>query len=234
MTATGPREATHGVRAIFFDAVGTLLFPDPPAAVVYSAIGREFGLDASPVEISHRFRAAFRAEEAADRVTGWSTGEAREEERWRRIVAACLPGVSDQEAAFRRLYVHFAQPTAWQIHPEAGAVLTALQDRGLVLGIASNFDTRLRQVLRGHPELVPVRERVVISSEVGARKPAAGFFAAVIAAAGCPAEHILFVGDDIENDHDGAAAARLVPLLIDVDQRHSSARRIRTLANLLD
>ena len=60
MTATGPREATHGVRAIFFDAVGTLLFPDPPAAVVYSAIGREFGLDASPVEISHRFRAAFR------------------------------------------------------------------------------------------------------------------------------------------------------------------------------
>jgi putative hydrolase of the HAD superfamily len=145
-----------------------------------------------------------------------------------------LRGASDAEAAFRRLYDHFAQPSAWSVHPEAGVVLAALSERGLVLGMASNFDTRLRQVLRGHPALAPIWKRVVISSEVGARKPAAAFFHAVISAAECPAERILFVGDDVMNDHDGAASAGLVPLLLDPDSRHSASRRIRRLADLLD
>ena len=32
-----------GVRAVFFDAVGTMIHPDPPAATVYARVGRRFG-----------------------------------------------------------------------------------------------------------------------------------------------------------------------------------------------
>src|SRR5262245_26831348 len=32
-----------GVRAVVFDAVGTLITPDPPAPAVYSAVGRRHG-----------------------------------------------------------------------------------------------------------------------------------------------------------------------------------------------
>ncbi len=76
MTKLGANVPHSGIRAVFFDAVGTLLFPDPPATTVYAAVGREFGLDADPAEIGQRFRDAFRTEELADRASGWLTGEA--------------------------------------------------------------------------------------------------------------------------------------------------------------
>jgi putative hydrolase of the HAD superfamily len=75
---------------------------------------------------------------------------------------------------------------------------------------------------------------VLISSEIGVRKPATAFFTAVISAGGCPPENILFVGDDVENDYDGAASAGLVSLLLDPEYRHPTRRRIRTVIDLLD
>ena len=33
-------KALHGVRAVVFDAVGTVILPEPPAAVVYAATGQ--------------------------------------------------------------------------------------------------------------------------------------------------------------------------------------------------
>ena len=214
-----------GIQAVFFDAVGTLLFPDPPASEVYAAIAREEGLSDTVMEIEQRFRVAFRAEEKVDRAGGWVTGEPREENRWRRIVQATLPKLADPDAGFRRLFAHFSRPSAWRVHPEAATVLLALQKRGVKLGIASNFDRRLDAVVGGLDALTPARELIVISSGVGFRKPAAEFFAAVVDAAGCPADAILFVGDDIENDHDGAASAGLAPIMLDTDGRHSPVQR---------
>src|SRR5206468_12322464 len=109
-----------GVRAVVFDAVGTLITPDPPAPVVYAEIGRKYGSRLDLDVITARFRAAFRAEEEIDRAAGWRTDESREERRWRSIVAATLGDVSDTEACFRELWQHFARPTAWQCDPSPG------------------------------------------------------------------------------------------------------------------
>ena len=78
-------EERESVRAVFFDAVGTVLVPDPPAPVVYAGVAARFGVRADAGDLRERFRAAFRAEEEADRRAGWSTSEAREEARWRAI-----------------------------------------------------------------------------------------------------------------------------------------------------
>jgi putative hydrolase of the HAD superfamily len=80
--------------------------------------------------------------------------------------------------------------------------------------LASNYDRRLRSVAAGLPELRPLGH-LVISSEVGWRKPAREFFDAVARAAGVPAGQVLFVGDDPVNDGEGARAAGLQALLID-------------------
>src|SRR5438270_293672 len=82
-----------------------------------------------------------------------------------------LPEVLDQEWCFRVLWEHFSRPESWRPHPDTGDVLTTLAARGLVLGIASNFDARLKTILAGIPELAPVRPRCVVSSLVGSRKP---------------------------------------------------------------
>src|SRR4051812_41464253 len=123
-----------GIRAVFFDAVGTLLFPEPSAPVVYAEVAGRHGLVVEPDEILRRFVAAFRAEEEADRMAGWVTDEERELARWRRIVAETLPGLPNSDAAFRELFEHFAKPSAWRVHPDAATVFRELQNRGLTLG----------------------------------------------------------------------------------------------------
>ena len=87
-------------------------------------------------------------------------------------------------------------------------MLRRLTQRGFVLGTASNYDSRLHRVIVGKSELSPI-QHVIISSEVGWRKPAAEFFAAVCRTVGFPADQILFVGDALINDVQGAQAAGL-------------------------
>lgn len=203
------------IRAVVFDAVGTLLIPHPPAVDVYAAVAREQGVDIAPGLIRDRFRTAFRREEEIDRTANWRTSEAREVERWQRIVAATLVEVGDTSRCFRELFRHFASPSAWTLAPDTAEVLHAAQRDGFVLGMGSNYDSRLCDVVSGFPALAPLRERVVISSQVGYRKPAREFFDEVIRVVGCDPSTILFVGDDLANDCVGAAAAGLRTVLID-------------------
>jgi putative hydrolase of the HAD superfamily len=221
-----------GVRAVAFDAVGTLITPDPPVQVVYEAVGRRHGSRRTGEEIHHRFRVAFRSEEDRDRAAGWRTDPAREVERWRRIVAAVLDDAADPEACFRELWNHFARPAAWRCLPDVGAALAALAQRGVAVGLASNFDSRLRAVAGGLPELATVGP-VVVSAEVGWRKPAAAFFAAAVRAFGRAAGDVLLVGDDFENDYLGATAAGLRAVLLDPAGRAGGdIARIAGLADL--
>jgi putative hydrolase of the HAD superfamily len=202
------------VCAIFFDAVGTLIFPDPPAGLVYADTGQRHGSRLALDEIEQRFRQAFRAEEDFDRLNDLHTDEEREVRRWRHIVGAVLDDVAEGVLVFRELFEHFSRSTAWRCAPDAGRVLAELARRGYRLGLASNYDRRLRSVVEGLPELRRL-EQLVISSEVGWRKPARGFFDAVVDAAGVPAGQVLFVGDDPVNDGEGARAAGLQALLLD-------------------
>ncbi len=61
----------------------------------------------------------------------------------------------------------------------------------------------------------PVIDSLVISSEVGYRKPHPLFFEAVCNHLGLPAHQVLCVGDDSENDVRGAIRAGLSGILID-------------------
>jgi putative hydrolase of the HAD superfamily len=201
------------VRAVFFDAVGTLIYPEPPAAEVYAAVGRRFGSSLSTEIIEVRFRNALQREEEADRANGLRTSEARERRRWRRIVAEVLSDV-EPEACFAELFAHFARPDSWRCDPQVEPVLRQLASRGLLLGMASNFDSRLRLIVAGRPELAPLRH-LVISSEVGWRKPAPAFFEAAARLAELPPTHILYVGDDRESDFEGARAAGMQSLWYD-------------------
>jgi putative hydrolase of the HAD superfamily len=92
-------------------------------------------------------------------------------------------------------------------------VLHALSAHGHVLGLASNFDRRLRPLVEALPPLRPIKH-VVISSEIGWRKPAANFYAEMCRQAGSPAQDILYVGDDFANDYEGARTAGLRAVLL--------------------
>ncbi|MGL4422532.1 MAG: HAD-IA family hydrolase [Gemmataceae bacterium] len=216
------------IRAVYFDAVGTLLFPTPGAPEMYAQVARELGHAVDEPEMRKRISQAFRVEEQIDSDSGWITTEDREIARWRRIVA---DSISPDPALFDRLYHHFADPSGWTVHPEAAAVFAELHARRMVVGLGSNYDSRLHSVLAGHPELATLLPRVVISSEVGIRKPGAGFFAAVCESAGGlrPAQ-IAFVGDDFENDYAGADAAGMFAVQLTAKPKPG----VRSIGRLLE
>jgi putative hydrolase of the HAD superfamily len=225
-------EIPSHIRAVFFDVVGTVLFPDPSASTIYSEIARRSGLNISEEEIRKKFVEAFNFQETIDRSAGWITSEERERERWRSIVVATVHGVADPEACFIQLFDHFAKPGSWRLAQDFKQVSEGLAERGMLVGLGSNYDCRLLSVLDGFPALAPLRERTVISSVVGYRKPAVDFFRTVIAQAACDPHEVLFVGDDLENDYLGAIAAGLEARLLDVHNRHNTPMRIQRLSEL--
>jgi putative hydrolase of the HAD superfamily len=221
------------IRAVAFDAVGTLIHPDPSAGEVYAAVAMRHGSRLTVNEIRTRFIAAFAEQEQLDQQHGLATSEERELQRWRTIVARVLNDVHDPTACFAELYDHFARPSSWRVEPGTAHLLTRMRDAGYALAIASNYDHRLHAVLAGIADLASI-ETVVISSEVGWRKPAPAFFAHLAASLRLPPNHVLYVGDDFANDFAGARQAGMSATLFDPHGRHPELahNRIGALAEL--
>lgn len=83
------------------------------------------------------------------------------------------------------------------LYPDARPCLAALRAQGLVVGLAGNQPADAKAQLRALD--LPVHA-IHTSAAWGAEKPGAAFFERMIAAAGHPAEQVLYVGDRLDND----------------------------------
>lgn len=201
------------IRCVAFDAVGTLIYPEPSVSQAYWQIGRRYGTTLTVDEVRTRFHTAFNDLAGGVR-NDYSTSEVEERNRWRQIVESVLPDVGNMDRCFEDLYNHFAMPSAWRCFPDVAVALEQLVASGVEVLVASNFDERLNGLCESIPELRPLRRRV-ISASIGWHKPSVNFYSQLVSVAGHSAEQILMVGDDRENDVTAARQAGLMALLID-------------------
>lgn len=222
------------IRCVAFDAVGTLIRPVPSAAEAYHRVARQQGSRLTADEIARRFQQAFRETERGDvdapDESRLATSEALERERWRSIVCRVIDDVADPGVCFDELFAHFASPESWRCFDDVTETLSMLQRIGIQVVLASNFDGRLHSVCDGLPEMRGIMTRV-ISAEVGFRKPSPRFFAALTQAAGCRTDELLMVGDDRQNDFQGARDAGIAALLVN-RRSDRAADEIGSLAEL--
>jgi putative hydrolase of the HAD superfamily len=193
------------IKAIFFDAAGTLIFLPRSVGEHYREVAARFGADLSAMALEQAFRRAW----AAAPVRGASPGPRADDDKgwWRELVARVLEETltAGQRAFFPRaayfeaLYTHFAEPGVWALYPEAVEVLTALRDGGYRLGVISNFDRRLEVILAGLG-VGHLFECVVLSSQAGADKPDPRIFLCALRTLGVAPAQALHVGDDRERD----------------------------------
>ena len=194
----------QGVSAVVFDAVGTLMYPQPSVADAYrSAILHHCGVSVDPDRVSGVIRESLIARSAGDDL---STSEEAEHEFWAQLIRDLCPNSDGFQACFDDLFAHFARPESWGCFSDVAELFDKLKCAGLKVAIASNFDLRLNSVCDGLRELADVDCRL-ISSVVGWRKPAVEFFQAATQELGVSAEQTLMVGDDLINDVQGATAA---------------------------
>ena len=224
------------VRAVFFDAAGTLIKPVRRVGESYALVARKFGIDVSPSELTERFRVCFGASAplafpgAAD-----TEIQALERDWWERLVRKIFEPwepVENFDDYFAELFAYFARPDSWALYPEVLETLSALKQRGLILGVISNFDSRLIGILGGLGA-GPWFDEIVISSRAGHAKPDRRIFTAALAKHGLEPNSAAHVGDSEENDLRGANEAGLKGILVDRDRENPSGAGSR-VASLWD
>jgi putative hydrolase of the HAD superfamily len=222
------------IQWVLFDAVGTLIRPDPPVVRVYLSVARRYGSCLTEVEVGERFHEAFQRQEEIDAgPSGCQTDEARELLRWQTIVADVLDDASEPAAVFNELWRHFAMSEHWRLFGDAAETWQSLGMRGFRLGIASNFDHRLRQVCRGLPPLDKC-EHIFVSSELKVRKPSIEFYRRIEQRLQASARQILLVGDDWTNDYLAARQAGWSAVFVDRSgERDGTEDVVRSLGKLV-
>jgi putative hydrolase of the HAD superfamily len=204
-------------RAVFLDALGTLVELEPPWEHLREVV---------PTEVSdERLVAAVREEMAYYRA---HAHEGRDAASLAELRVRCATVLSDglgTDVSAEELVgaVHM------RAYPDSAPALAELRGRGLKLVVVSNWDCSLGTVLErcGLAELL---DGHVSSADAGARKPDPAIFAAALALAGCRAEEALHVGDSPEEDLAGAGAAGIEALLLD----RSGAADISSLAEIAE
>ncbi|MCP2341827.1 HAD family hydrolase [Actinomadura rupiterrae] len=123
----------------------------------------------------------------------------------------------------------------WAAFPDVLPLFEELAARGLRFGIVTNGDgSQQRRKLERIGVLPHVADCVMASREVGAAKPDAAIFTAACARLGLPPDAVLHVGDLLDTDARGAAAAGLTGVWLDRPGTGTPAdvARITTLADL--
>jgi putative hydrolase of the HAD superfamily len=193
------------LRAVFLDALGTLVELEPPWVYLRERVPREVD--------DERLVAAVRAEMRYYREHAHEGRDPASLAELRRRCAEVLSGELGTAVTAEEL----VEAVRFSAYPDAEPTLSRLRDRGLRLIVVSNWDCSLSTVLE-RCGLAGLIDGAISSAEAGARKPDPAIFAAALELASCEAAEALHVGDTREDDLDGARAAGIRALLIDRDR----------------
>jgi putative hydrolase of the HAD superfamily len=192
------------VRAVFLDALGTLVELEPPWVSLRARI---------PPEVSDdRLEQALRAEMAYYRD---HAHEGRDQASLADLRERCA-GIVSEKLGIEVTADELVEAIRFDAYPDAVPALRELRERGLRLVAVSNWDCSLPAVLArcGLGELL---DGAVSSAVAGARKPDPSIFEPALELARCGPEQAIHVGDTAAEDVVGARAAGIRPLLIDRD-----------------
>ncbi|HET8917101.1 MAG TPA: HAD-IA family hydrolase [Candidatus Binatia bacterium] len=230
------------IKAIFFDAAGTLIKPARRVGETYAVLAQKYGVEPSAAEITERFRLCFHsAPPLAFSGTPATRIEDLERAWWKELVRRVFEpwdGFQRFDDYFAELFAYFAQPDAWALYPEVAETLPVLERRGLVLSVISNFDSRLIGILQGLGA-AHWFEHIFVSSRVGYAKPDRQIFHTALERHSLEAGDALHVGDSEEKDLLGANRAGLKGVLVERNGAGNSnlsprITSLRSIPSLLD
>ncbi|MGI0493478.1 HAD-IA family hydrolase [Alkalinema pantanalense CENA528] len=202
-------------KVIFFDAVGTLFGIRGSVGASYAKIALRHGVEVPAQTLDVEFFSAFKqAGSPAFPNVSLSEISVMEYDWWKQLVratfdgAGVLPQFEDFDRFFAELFTYFATAEPWELYPDTLVTLRQMYDRGIPLGILSNFDSRIYAVLR-LLNLAQYFQSVTISTEAGAAKPDSRIFQIALQKHGCRPEEAWHVGDSLEEDYRAAKAVGL-------------------------
>jgi putative hydrolase of the HAD superfamily len=222
---------------VLFDAGDTLLSPAPSFQGRFVAVAAGHGLPLEEAAVDAAIAAAVRAVEWP---SDW-TDPATQRGFWVRFYRQVLAdlghrgGPEGMELA-EALFAAFSDPAGYRLFDDVRPALDELAGRGIALGVVSNFEPWLEDVLalQGVDHLFAT---VAISGKLGVAKPDPEIFKAALSEAGAAPEQTVHAGDQPVNDVAAARAVGITPVLVDRFARHpdpGDTHRVETLTELVE
>lgn len=125
---------------------------------------------------------------------------------------------------------------AARLVPDALPTLEALRGQGVKTGLCSNapFPPEMIRRQLAHVGVAQRTDAIVLSSEVGRRKPAPEIYRATLEALQTPPGDALFVGDQAAEDYDGPRAVGMRAVICTAHARSTPPPGVPTVAAIRD
>ncbi|HEV3011906.1 MAG TPA: HAD-IA family hydrolase [Actinomycetota bacterium] len=219
---------------MLFDAGDTLLAPAPSFQGRFVAVAADQGLPLEEAAVDAAIAAAVRAAAWPEDWTDPATQRAFWMGFYREILTS-LGHADDGLQLAEALFASFSDPASYQLFDDVRPALEELAGRGITLGVVSNFEPWLADIL-ALQEIDHLFATVAISGVLGVAKPDPGIFEAALAEAGADPSATVHVGDQPANDVAAARAVGITPVLIDRFARYpepDGAHRVEDLGGLV-
>lgn len=237
MTTRDQRNGLSVFDIVFFDAGETLLRPHPSFHELFTATARRGGyeVDTDEVRAVQQTLAPHLVELAEE--TGITTPSLHPGDSlrywshlYRRFLAEL--GIQD-ESLVEAMYSTFSSSASYKLYDDALPCLEGLASMGYRLGLISNFERWLEEMLV-ELEVGHHFEVAVISGIVGVEKPDPLIYEEALRAAGVEPARAVHIGDSPKMDIDPAAEAGMNAVLLDRWDRYpdATAPRVRSLEEI--
>lgn len=211
----------QSIQAVFFDVGFTLLESSPSIPVIVRDVMERRG---TPVPLDCLERSLPDAESLFGALTRESPHTWGDEIEiaaiWQRyfteLLRPCYGAAGDDAltAAAADVQREFDLATSYALYPDVIPTLTVLRERGLKLGVISDWGIALGLIMR-HFDLTRFFDFAVISATARRAKPDPELYRLALDRADVVADYAIHVGDSYVRDVLGARALRINPVLID-------------------
>lgn len=193
------RATAQPIAAVLFDLGGTLT--DGRDFQGWAEDARSLGLDVTPETLAR----------AWESVQPWlNRREDSPDALWRDVLSDAAATEVSADVVFKFIDRQGAKPIYGSLFSDVRRCLGVLDHSRKRMGIVSNSrsEPAVRALLRNF-NLEATFDTVVSSGTEGIRKPDSEIFRRALNRMGVAAQTALFVGDDVENDYNGAISAGL-------------------------
>lgn len=214
------------IDIVFFDAGETLLRPYPSFPVLFARTLGAHGIELDAQEVEPVLYGRVRdlvavAEEAG--VTNPTLSDDASRRMWTHLYRRCLDDLGVRNADLAdELYDVFSSSSSYRLFDDALPTLRRLSSDGYRLGLISNFEGWLEEMLV-EMEVGHLFDVTVISGLEGVEKPDVRIFELAVERARIEPSAGVHVGDLVAMDVEPARAAGLNAVLIDRHGRHGDA-----------
>lgn len=233
----------QAIRAIFFDVGFTLLAPHPSVMKIVQEACLRQGIDIDVACLRAQQKHAEEHLRSSAKAQPWTwSDETAISEIWTNYFTAMLtPCLADQperlEACVQETVRAFDDAGNYALYPDVLPCLRALHERGLTLGVISDWGVSLSLILR-HYDLIAFFDFAVISAQARRAKPDPQLFQTALERADAIPDYTVHIGDSYVLDVLGARSVGITPILLDRRRAHDPAQMdclvATTLYDVLD